>query len=99
MAPPARQTKSAAWALNTSTVSAMARMIQANCTRVQSGCMMRADVKALLGDYPITRALRGGRVSSRLFALEFADAAVPNRAFKRVVRDLEFDVAELALMT
>ena len=31
--------------------------------------------------------------------LAFADVAVPNKAFKRVVRDLEFDVAELALMT
>lgn len=31
--------------------------------------------------------------------LDFADVAVPHKAFKRVVRDLEFDVAELALMT
>jgi 4,5-dihydroxyphthalate decarboxylase len=56
-------------------------------------------VKTLLGDYPITRALHDGRVSSSAIHLEFADAAVPHKAFKRVVRDLEFDVAELALMT
>src|SRR5262249_25227727 len=31
--------------------------------------------------------------------LDFADVAVPHKAFKRVVRDMEFDVAELALMT
>jgi 4,5-dihydroxyphthalate decarboxylase len=55
--------------------------------------------RTLLGDYPVTRALRQGRVPTSLVSLEFADVAVPNKAFKRVVRDLEFDVAELALMT
>ena len=55
--------------------------------------------RTLLGDYPATRALRQGRVASSLVPLDFADVAVPNKAFKRVVRDLEFDVAELALMT
>jgi 4,5-dihydroxyphthalate decarboxylase len=30
---------------------------------------------------------------------DFADVKVPNTAFKRVVRDLEFDVAELAIVT
>jgi 4,5-dihydroxyphthalate decarboxylase len=56
-------------------------------------------VKTLLGDYPVTRALRHGDIPSSLVSLEFADVAVPHKAFKRVVRDLEFDVAELALMT
>lgn len=55
--------------------------------------------RVLLGDYAATRALREGRVTSPRFDLDFAEIAVPNRAFKRVVRDLEFDVAELALMT
>ena len=50
-------------------------------------------MKALLGDYPVTRQFK------RQSSLEFADVKVPNTAFKRVVRDLEFDVAELALMT
>jgi 4,5-dihydroxyphthalate decarboxylase len=50
-------------------------------------------VKALLGDYPVTRQFK------QLSSLEFADVKVPSTAFKRVVRDLEFDVAELALMT
>ncbi|MDP2708077.1 MAG: phosphate ABC transporter substrate-binding protein, partial [Burkholderiales bacterium] len=31
--------------------------------------------------------------------LDFADVKVPNHAFKRVVRDMEFDVAELAIST
>lgn len=55
--------------------------------------------RTLLGDYPATRALRQGRVASPGFTFDFADVAVPHKAFKRVVRDLEFDVAELALMT
>jgi 4,5-dihydroxyphthalate decarboxylase len=50
-------------------------------------------VKALVGDYPVTRLFK------ERSSLEFADVTVPNTAFKRVVRDLEFDVAELALMT
>lgn len=50
-------------------------------------------MKALLGDYPVTRQFK------QRSSLEFADVKVPNTAFKRVVRDLEFDVAELALMT
>src|SRR5262249_10183588 len=61
-------------------------------------CRIRS-VRTLLGDYPTTHALRRGAVSSPIAPLEFADIAVPNKAFKRVVRDLEFDVAELALMT
>ena len=55
-------------------------------------------MKALLGDYPGTHALRSGQLRSAL-ALEFADVKVPHTAFKRVVRDLEFDVAEIAIMT
>jgi 4,5-dihydroxyphthalate decarboxylase len=58
-----------------------------------------APLRTLLGDYPTTHALRQGTLTSSTVPLVFADVAVPNRAFKRVVRDLEFDVAELALMT
>jgi len=50
-------------------------------------------LKALLGDYPVTKYFK------ERSSLEFADVKVPNTAFKRVVRDLEFDVSELALMT
>ena len=56
-------------------------------------------LKALLGDYPQTRALRQGEIASPRLELDFADAKTPNRFFKRVVRDLEFDVAELAIVT
>ena len=50
-------------------------------------------MKALLGDYPVTKFFK------EKSSLEFADVKVPNTAFKRVVRDLEFDVAELAIIT
>jgi 4,5-dihydroxyphthalate decarboxylase len=50
-------------------------------------------LKALLGDYPVTKLFK------EKSSLEFAEVKLPNTAFKRVVRDLEFDVAELALMT
>jgi len=53
----------------------------------------------LLGDYPITRAFKGGEIDSPVLAFDFAPVRVPNTAFKRVVRDLEFDVAELAIVT
>jgi 4,5-dihydroxyphthalate decarboxylase len=50
-------------------------------------------MKALLGDYPVTRYFKEHS------GLEFADVKLPQQAFKRVVRGLEFDVAELALVT
>lgn len=56
-------------------------------------------LKTLLGDYPVTRALKAGEVAGEGIELEFADVKLPQSAFKRVVRDLEFDVAELALVT
>ena len=48
----------------------------------------------MLGDYPVTKHFKANAKG-----FEFADVKVPNTAFKRVVRDFEFDVAELALMT
>src|SRR3954469_5380540 len=50
-------------------------------------------MKALLGDYPVTKYFKEHS------SLEFVDVKVPNTAFKRVVRDLEFDLAELAIVT
>src|SRR5436853_5845847 len=56
-------------------------------------------LKTLLGDYPNTLALKKGQVRSGKVELDFADVKVPSSAFTRVVRDREFDVAELALIT
>jgi 4,5-dihydroxyphthalate decarboxylase len=54
---------------------------------------------ALLGDYPVTRALRRGELTSPVVQLQFADVPSPASAFPRAVRGLEFDVAELAIVT
>jgi 4,5-dihydroxyphthalate decarboxylase len=51
-------------------------------------------LKALLGDYPVTRHFKANARD-----MAFADVKLPQHAFKRVVRDLEFDFAELALVT
>jgi len=53
----------------------------------------------LLGDYPLTQALKKGEVKSRAVDLEFADVKTVSTAFKRVVRNLEFDCSELAIVT
>lgn len=53
----------------------------------------------LLGDYPHTRALRTGAVSSDLVALRFADVAPANRGFKPLVREHAFDLGEIAIVT
>ena len=56
-------------------------------------------LRTLLGDHPTTLALKRGQIQSPHVSLDFADVNVANTAFKRVVRDLEFDVAELAIVT
>jgi len=56
-------------------------------------------LKTLLGDYPVTRALKAGEVKSSFVQFDFADITPPHAGFKRVVRDLEFDVAEIAIVT
>jgi 4,5-dihydroxyphthalate decarboxylase len=56
-------------------------------------------LKTLLGDHPTTLALKRGEIASRSVALDIADIPQAYVAFKRVVRDLEFDVAELAIVT
>jgi 4,5-dihydroxyphthalate decarboxylase len=56
-------------------------------------------LKTLLGDHPTTLPLKQGEVTSTKVALDIADFPQAYLAFKRVVRDLEFDVAELAIVT
>jgi 4,5-dihydroxyphthalate decarboxylase len=61
--------------------------------------MTTLKLKTLLGNYENTHAIKSGLLVPKLFEFDFADVKTPNRAFKRVVRNLEFDVAELALVT
>ena len=56
-------------------------------------------LKTLLGDHATTLALKRGEVKSSSVALDIVDVPQAFVAFKRVVRDLEFDVAELAIVT
>jgi 4,5-dihydroxyphthalate decarboxylase len=56
-------------------------------------------LRTLLGDHPSTRPLKEGAIGSPRVAFEFADVKVPNRAFKQVVRENAFDLAELAIIT
>ncbi len=56
-------------------------------------------LRTLLGEHPSTRPLKQGAISSPRVAFDFADVKVPNRAFKQVVRESAFDLAELAIIT
>ena len=56
-------------------------------------------LKTLLDDYPNTRALRRGELTSPLVSFDFFDIPFVANAFKRTVRNLEFDVSELAIVT
>jgi 4,5-dihydroxyphthalate decarboxylase len=56
-------------------------------------------LRTLLGDYSNTFALKKGEVRAPGIDFDFADVKVPNTAFKDVVRHLQYDVAELAIVT
>lgn len=58
-----------------------------------------AVLRAALGAYPHTLALRDGRVVSDKLRLDFAEVAPPNRAFAPMVREGRYDVSELAIAT
>jgi 4,5-dihydroxyphthalate decarboxylase len=53
----------------------------------------------MMGNYPITKALKTGAVTSDLAQFDFVDVKVANNQFKQVVRDAKYDVAELAIVT
>jgi 4,5-dihydroxyphthalate decarboxylase len=59
----------------------------------------KTKLSTLLQDYPNAMALKRGDVKSDLVELDFADVKVSNTAFKPLVRDAKFDVAELAIVT
>jgi 4,5-dihydroxyphthalate decarboxylase len=53
----------------------------------------------LMGSYPNAMALKEGRIASELVEFEFADVKVSNTAFKPLVREARFDLAEVAIVT
>lgn len=59
----------------------------------------RLVLRTAIGRYPHTSALRDGRVSSDLTALDLDEIAPINRAFAPMVREGRFDVSEMAIAT
>ncbi len=57
------------------------------------------NLEVLLAEYPNTSPVRKGEIRSPRLNLNFADVKTASNAFKQVVRDLKFDVAELAIVT
>ncbi|HEX3379910.1 MAG TPA: phosphate ABC transporter substrate-binding protein [Paraburkholderia sp.] len=52
-----------------------------------------------LAVYPVTKALRDGRVSSDLVTLDFCGPTPAHNGFKAMVRESQFDAGELAIVT
>ncbi|MBB5687743.1 ABC transporter substrate-binding protein [Sphingobium boeckii] len=56
-------------------------------------------LRALIGEYPKTQALREARIASDIIELDIADIAQAPKGFKPLVRELAFDVAEVSIIT
>ncbi|HLJ70856.1 MAG TPA: hypothetical protein VKU03_06025 [Roseiarcus sp.] len=56
-------------------------------------------LRAAIGAYKHTQALKSGAVSSSKLRLDFADVSPISRAFAPMVRELRFDVCEMAIAT
>jgi len=56
-------------------------------------------LSAALDDYPHTLPLKRGEVTSPRIAFAFSDIRPANRFFKPMVRELKFDVSEMAIAT
>ena len=56
-------------------------------------------LKIAIGPYDHVRALRDGSVRSERLAFDFVEVDPITRAFRRMARDLEFDVSEMAITT
>lgn len=59
----------------------------------------RAVLRAAIGNYPHTAALRDGRISSNRLSLDFVEVAPINRAFAPMLREGRFDVSEIAIVS
>jgi 4,5-dihydroxyphthalate decarboxylase len=60
---------------------------------------VKTNLSMVLGDYPHTKALKSGQITSDRVELEFQHFSPTHRAFKPMVRELKFDVSELAIVT
>ena len=60
---------------------------------------MTTTLSTVLGDGPISRQLKNGDVAISGFELSFVKVDPIHRAFRRMTRELEFDVCEMAVVT
>jgi 4,5-dihydroxyphthalate decarboxylase len=56
-------------------------------------------LRAAIANYPHVRAIKDGSVASRLIRFDFEEVANITRAFRRMVRTLDFCLCEIALTT
>ena len=54
---------------------------------------------ACFGTYPHTKALKEGKIASDRVSLAFTEVEPVNRAFLMMVRELKFDLSEMAIVT
>src|SRR5262249_23093024 len=55
--------------------------------------------RVAVDNYPYVQPLKDGSVKSDKLHLDFVEVDPFNRAFRRMIRDFEFDVCEMALTT
>jgi 4,5-dihydroxyphthalate decarboxylase len=60
---------------------------------------VKTKLNMVLGDYPHTKALKSGQITSDRVELVFQHFSPTYRGFKPMVRELKFDVSELAIVT
>ncbi|UCM29532.1 hypothetical protein LE197_06435 [Pseudomonas sp. PS1(2021)] len=60
---------------------------------------MALTLRTNLADYPVTLAMKDGRVTSTLVTLDFCGPTPAHNGFKSMVRDNAFDAGELAIVT
>jgi 4,5-dihydroxyphthalate decarboxylase len=56
-------------------------------------------LQTVLGDHPHVKPLKDGQIKSDTVELEFIEFSPTNKAFKPMVRELKFDVCEMAIVT
>ncbi|MBV8700216.1 MAG: phosphate ABC transporter substrate-binding protein, partial [Bradyrhizobium sp.] len=56
-------------------------------------------LKTNLADYPVTKAIRDGRVTSDLVTLDICGPAQAHNGFKAMLRENAYDCGELAIVT
>jgi 4,5-dihydroxyphthalate decarboxylase len=56
-------------------------------------------LRTLLGDHPVTLALKNGSIKSDLVSFDFVAYSPTNKGFKPMVREQAFDVSEMAIVT